>query len=84
VVVKNAEGVITEVKLENRRLGIYNVVLDAKGKELGEKMADKHVVVKGTVAEKDGKKWITVESYTEIQRPPQGGGKKAPGGEPKK
>jgi hypothetical protein len=72
------------VQIENRRLGTFNVVLDAKGKELGEKMDGKLVSVKGVETEKDGKKWITVESYTEIKRPPQNGGNKAPGGNDKK
>jgi hypothetical protein len=83
-VVKNAEGVIAEVKLESRRLGTFDIVLDAKGKELGEKMAGKNVVIKGTVVDRGGKKWLTVESYKEIQRPPQSSGRKAPAAPPKK
>jgi hypothetical protein len=80
VVVKDASGAITSVQIENKKFGICNVVLDVKGKELGEKMVGKRVVVKGKVEEKDGKKWVTVESYTEIQRPQSPSGPKAPGG----
>lgn len=81
VVVKDAGGAITSVQIESRRLGTFNVVLDAKGKELGEKMDGKLVAAKGVVTEKDGAKWIIVESYKEIQRPPQNSGRKVPGGE---
>ncbi|MFA5291816.1 MAG: hypothetical protein WC496_02130 [Phycisphaerae bacterium] len=69
VVEKDADGAVTAVKIEHPRRGIWNVVLDAKGKELGETMANKIVVVKGTVETKDGVKWVTVESYTEMKRP---------------
>jgi hypothetical protein len=68
VVVKDTAGVITAVQLESKRLGTYNVVLDAKGKELGEKMEGKVVAVKAVESEKDGAKWLTVESYHEIQK----------------
>jgi hypothetical protein len=44
----------------------YNVTLDAKGKELGEKMAGKQVDAKGTVSEKEGAKWLTVTGYSEV------------------
>ncbi len=69
VVEKDTNGVITAVKLESRRMGTYNIVFDAKGKELAEKMADKFVAVTGTVTTKDNEKWLTVEKYTEMQRP---------------
>ena len=68
VVVKDAAGVITAVQLDSKRLGVLNVVLDAKGKELGEKMEGKVVGLKAVQSEKDGAKWLTVESYHEIQR----------------
>lgn len=76
VVVKDAEGVITAVQIENRKLGKYNVVLDEKGKELGEKMEGKLVAVKGVESVNDEEKWITVESYREIQRAKGRDGKK--------
>ena len=68
VVVKDADGVITAVQLDSKRLGTLNVVLDAKGKELGKKMEGKMVGVKAVESEKDGAKWLTVESYHEIQK----------------
>ena len=72
VVTKDANGVITAVKLENRRRGTFNIVLDEKGKELGEKMADKFVEITGKETTKDNEKWLTVEKYSEMQRPPMG------------
>lgn len=75
-VTKDADGVITSVKLENRKRGTYNIVLDEKGKELGEKMADKFVSITGKETSKDGEKWLTVETYTEMQRPQ---GRRGPG-----
>jgi hypothetical protein len=78
MVVKDANsGVITSAKLENRRTGTtYNIVLDAKGKELAEKAAGKPVVVIGVESTKGTEKWLTVEKFTEMQRPGPGG----PGG----
>lgn len=72
VVVKDANGVITAVKLESRRRGTFNIVLDAKGKELGEKMADKLVEITGKETTKNNEKWLTVEKYIEMQRPQMG------------
>jgi hypothetical protein len=72
VVVKDANGVITAVKLENKRRGTFNIVLDEKGKELGEKMADKFVEITGKETTKDNEKWLTVEKYSEMQKPPMG------------
>ena len=76
VVVKDTAGIITAVQLESRKLGTYNVVLDAKGKELGAKMEGKRVEVKAVESVKGEAKWLTVESYTEIQRPEGKEGKK--------
>jgi len=72
IVAKDVNGVITSVKLENRRRGTFNIVLDEKGKELGEKMADKFVEITGKETTKDNEKWLTVEKYSEMQRPPMG------------
>ncbi|HPS56246.1 MAG TPA: hypothetical protein PLP05_11675 [Sedimentisphaerales bacterium] len=69
IVVKDAAGAVTAVQLENRKLEKYNVVLDAKGKELGEKMVGKLVAVKAVESVKNEAKWLTVESYTELQKP---------------
>jgi len=74
VVEKDANGVITAVKVENRRRGTWNVVLDAKGKELGETMANKLVTVIGKETTKDDQKWLTVGKYTEMKRPEGYGG----------
>jgi hypothetical protein len=48
---------------------VYEVVLNAKGTELGEKMDGKIVRVTGTVETKDTAKWITVKTYSEVQKP---------------
>jgi hypothetical protein len=68
LVEKDANGVITSVKIQNRRFGDWNVVLDEKGKELAGTMANKFVHVEGKVETKDGAKWVTIESYKEVKR----------------
>ena len=45
----------------------YKVTKDDKGKELAEKAKDKKVEAKGTVAEKDGAKWLTVTEYKIVE-----------------
>jgi len=80
VVTLNDSGTVTAVKIENRKQGGWNVVLDAKGLELAQ-AANKMVSVEGTVATQDGEKWVTVESYTEMKRP-QGRGGHRHGGDP--
>ena len=72
LVEKDAEGVVTSIKIENRRRGNWNVVLDEKGKELAQ-MENKIVHVVGKVEDKDGQKWVTVESFTEMKRPQRPG-----------
>ncbi|OHB56719.1 MAG: hypothetical protein A2Y12_12735 [Planctomycetes bacterium GWF2_42_9] len=74
VVTLNESGTVTAVKVENRRGGSWNVVLDAKGIELA-KAANKFVKVEGTVIAKDGENWVTVTSFTEMQRPAGRGGR---------
>jgi hypothetical protein len=71
-VTKDTKGAVTAAQFESRRRGTYNIVLDAKGKELAEKMADKMVVITGTVTTKDDVKWLTVEKYTEFKRGERG------------
>lgn len=73
IVEKDADGNITAAKLESRRHGTYNIVLDEKGKELAEKMADKFVAVTGTVQTQDDQQWLTVEKYTEMRIPQRRG-----------
>ena len=68
LVEKDANSIITAVKLENRRRGNWNIVLDEKGKELAETMANKIVTITGTEETKDGVKWLTVETFTELKR----------------
>jgi hypothetical protein len=72
LVQKDANGEITSIQIENRRRGNWEVVLDDKGKELGQ-YENKFVHVTGKVEDKDGKKWITVESFTELKRPQRPG-----------
>jgi len=74
IVVKDANGIIS-AKVESRRTETTNIVLDAKGKELAEKMAGKPVEVTGVETTKGSEKWLTVEKYAEMQRPGPGGPK---------
>jgi len=72
---KDGQEVITAVTLTDKRGGaetVYNVVLDDNGKKLGQEMNGKRARVAGTVAEKDGKKEITVQKYEELPARPKG------------
>lgn len=72
---KDDKEVITAVTItQTRKTGdiVHNVVLDDVGKELGEKMNGKKVRATGIIAEKDGKKEITVEKYEEFVPKPKG------------
>ncbi len=66
-VIKSAEDVVTAVIVTSKDAA-YSVTLDEKGMELG-KLAGKEVEVTGVVTEKDAMKWITVESYKEVEKP---------------
>jgi hypothetical protein len=66
-VTKNAEDVVTAVMVTAKDAA-YSVTLDEKGMELG-KLVGKEVAVTGIVSEKDGMKWIKVESYKEVEKP---------------
>lgn len=46
---------------------IYDVVLNAEGKKLGEELDGKKAEVTGTVEEKDDNLWLTVISYKEVK-----------------
>jgi hypothetical protein len=70
-VTKDAAGVITKVTLTTEDEVVYNVVLDAKGLELGQEMADEEVEVEGTVSKQDGQEWITVQSYKAVEKEPE-------------
>ncbi len=67
VVSKDANG-ITAIRLENRRRGGFNIVLDEKGKELAA-LDGKFVEVIGKITIKDNEKWLTVENFKEMERP---------------
>ena len=56
---RDAEGRIAGVKLSSDK-GVFLVVLDAKGQALG-KLDGKRVEVTGTVVERGGRKWLTVQ-----------------------
>jgi hypothetical protein len=71
-VTKDEAGKITAIKITGNKKEehVYEVVLDAKGLELGEKLAGKIVRAAGTVETKDGVNWLTVEKYTEPKDKP--------------
>ncbi len=68
-VVTDDDDNVTAVKLtvgtEKEKMVVYNITLDAKGKELGA-MDEVKVEVVGVPSEKDGAKWITVKSFKKI------------------
>lgn len=70
--VKDKQEEIIEVKLLANDNVVYMVVLDAKGKNLAVDMDGKEVEALGTVQDKDGEKWLTVESYVELKYPRKG------------
>ena len=61
-VVKDANE-IKEIKVTTKDKGVFNVVLNEKGKALGERMAGKEAVVHGIVTEKNKEKWIDVHRF---------------------
>ena len=63
----DANNVIKSVRLTTDENIIYEVALDEKGIELGEKMDGKQVEVKGIVTEKDEQKWIEVQSFKALE-----------------
>lgn len=58
------KGVTLTAKRKDKEV-VVNVVLDEKGKALGEEMDGKKAAVKGTIKTKDGAKWITVQAFKE-------------------
>jgi phage gp16-like protein len=65
-VTKGDDGKVTAIKLAVGEV-TYNVNLEGKGMGLAE--LDKKVAkVTGTVAEKDGAKWITVTAFEAVKR----------------
>ena len=67
---KDKDGNVTEVKLTTKKDVVYQITLDAKGKELGQKMAGKTVKVTGTTQAKGDVTWLTVENYAEVVKKP--------------
>jgi hypothetical protein len=65
-VTTDANDVITKVVLVTEDED-YNVVLDAKGLELGKMMEGEKVEVQGVVEDKSGELWLTVQSYKAIE-----------------
>lgn len=57
---------VTAVALITADDDSYRITMDAKGKELGQKMAGAKVKVSGTVAEKDDEAWLTVQTYAKV------------------
>ncbi len=70
-VLKDKDGKVTEVKLEDEKNLVYRITLNAKGKELGKKMAGKTVKVIGTSEVKDNVKWLTVKKYEAVVVKPE-------------
>lgn len=64
-VVKDANE-IKEVKVTTKDKGVFNVVINEKGKALGKRMAGKEAIVHGTVTEKNGEKWIDVHAFNPV------------------
>ena len=63
-VTKDKDGQITEAKLTTAK-NTFQIVLDAKGKELAEKFVDKKAEVTGMPETKEKVKWLTVEKFGE-------------------
>jgi len=78
-VTKDKDGSITGVRLTTIRNVGYNITLDAKGKELAEKLAGKSAVVIGVPETKDQVKWLTVEKFASTATPPGPKSPKEPG-----
>ncbi len=76
-VVKDANSVITSIKLTTASKIVYNVTLDEKGKELGA-LDGKEVKAKCVVTEKEGQKWVKVHEFRLVEK-----SKETPATEPK-
>lgn len=69
--VKVTEGRVGYIEAVKLKTGIllkhtYNITLDRKGRELGERMAGKKVIVKGILLQKGDTDWLTVTEYSEV------------------
>ncbi|MGA1980507.1 MAG: hypothetical protein ABSG99_08125 [Sedimentisphaerales bacterium] len=65
-VLRDANDVIISVQLAADK-DIYDVVLDAKGLDLGENMEGQKVEVEGVVSKKDDQKWLKVLTFKEVE-----------------
>jgi hypothetical protein len=63
---RDVDDAITSVQLITDE-EVYNVMLDAKGLELGEQMEDSQVEVEGVVSEQDDQKWVKVLSFRVVE-----------------
>jgi hypothetical protein len=61
-VTKDANSVITSIKLTTASKIVYNVTIDEKGKELAT-LDGKEVKAKCIITEKDGQKWAKVVEF---------------------
>ena len=65
-VLRDADDVIVSVQLATDG-GTYDVVLDAKGLELGEEMEGEKVEVEGVVSEENDQKWLKVMTFKAVE-----------------
>jgi hypothetical protein len=67
-VTKDKSGDVRTVKLTVGKVRKYsfNVTLDKKGKELGEKMAGKQANLKASKEKKGDARWLTIQDYSEV------------------
>ena len=68
--ITDKNGKLSEVKLLVNRTMIYQITLNAKGKELGRKMTGKFVRVIGTPNTKGTVTWLTIRDYNTVRQPP--------------
>ena len=66
-VLRDVNDVIISVKLVTDE-DIYDVVLDAKGLELGEEMEGEDVEVEGVVSKEDDQKWLKVLTFKAVEK----------------
>ena len=69
-VLKDANDVIISVQLVTDE-DTYDVVLDAKGLELGEEMEGEDVEVEGVVSKEDDQEWLKVLTFKAIEEEEQ-------------
>jgi hypothetical protein len=69
-VVRDANDNITSVKLTTTLKGVYEVMLNTTGLELGKTMDGKKVEVEGIVSHKDGEKLVDVKSFKPVAEKP--------------